>query len=115
MYLPLFLFKVIEAFDKPLSVSLCHYVVKNNNIFRKCYGKYADFKMFVDKILLSLVRKTKLPDVEFFANLGDWPLSTHQILPKKFPILSWCGSNDSYDIIWPTYELTESILENMGR
>lgn len=71
--------------------------------------------MFIDKILLSLARKTKLPDMEFFTNLGDWPLSTYDFLPKKYPIFSWCGSKDSYDIILPTYELTESVLENMGR
>lgn len=103
---------MIEAFDKPLSVSLCHYVIKSNKIFRKCYGKYVDFKMFSDKILLSLARKMKLPDLEFFMNLGDWPLSTKDV---KYPIFSWCGSNNSYDIILPTYELTESVLENMGR
>lgn len=71
--------------------------------------------MFIDKILLSLARKTKLPDMEFFTNLGDWPLSTRNLLPNKYPIFSWCGSKDSYDIILPTYELTESVLENMGR
>lgn len=70
--------------------------------------------MFLDKILLSLARKVKLPDVEFFANLGDWPLSTYD-LPKKYPILSWCGSTSSYDITMPTYEVTDSVLENMGR
>lgn len=104
--------QVIKAFDKPLSVSLCHYVIKNSKIFRKCYGKYVDFKMFIDKILLSLARKTKLPDMEFFTNLGDWPLSTTEL---KFPIFSWCGSKNSFDIVLPTYELTESVLENMGR
>lgn len=68
--------------------------------------------MFIDKILLSLARKTKLPDVEFFMNLGDWPLSSAEF---KFPIFSWCGSKHAFDINLPTYELTESVLENMGR
>lgn len=53
-----------------------------------------------------------LPDIEFFVNLGDWPLSTRN---KKFPIFSWCGSNFSSDIVMPTYDITESSLENMGR
>ncbi|KAJ8930189.1 hypothetical protein NQ314_017029 [Rhamnusium bicolor] len=70
--------------------------------------------MFMDNILLSLARKAILPDIEFFANLGDWPLSTYD-LPEKYPILSWCGSSESYDIILPTYDITESTLENMGR
>ncbi|CAG9853708.1 unnamed protein product [Phyllotreta striolata] len=105
---------VIKKFDQPYSVSLCHYVVKNNNIYRKCYGKHVGFNMFVDNILLSLTRKTILPDIEFFSNLGDWPLSARN-LNEKYPIFSWCGSTDSYDIILPTYDITESTLENMGR
>ncbi|XP_056640146.1 protein O-glucosyltransferase 2-like isoform X3 [Diorhabda sublineata] len=104
--------EIIERFNQPHSVSLCHYIVKNNKIYRKCYGKYVGFNIFVDNILLSLTRKVVLPDVEFFSNLGDWPLST---LKKKYPIFSWCGSTDSFDIIMPTYDITESTLENLGR
>lgn len=70
--------------------------------------------MFSDSILLSLARKVKLPDLEFFVNLGDWPLSSKN-LDDKYPIFSWCGSTDSYDVIMPTYEITEASLENMGR
>lgn len=70
--------------------------------------------MFSDKILLSLTRKAKIPDLEFFVNLGDWPLSAKS-MPEKYPIFSWCGSTETYDIVMPTYELTESALENMGR
>ncbi|XP_066157436.1 protein O-glucosyltransferase 2-like [Euwallacea fornicatus] len=106
--------KVIKQFDKPHAVSICHYVIKNNKINRKCYGKHVGFNMFSDSILLSLTRKAKVPDTEFFVNLGDWPLSKHD-LPEKYPIFSWCGSMDSYDIIMPTYELTEASIENMGR
>jgi hypothetical protein len=55
-----------------------------------------------------------LPDIEFFMNLGDWPLN--DIKQKTIlPIVSWCGSNDAHDIILPTYDLTESTLEMMGR
>ncbi|XP_057667646.1 protein O-glucosyltransferase 2-like isoform X2 [Diorhabda carinulata] len=104
--------EILERFNQPHSVSLCHYIVKNNKIYRKCYGKYVGFNIFVDNILLSLTRKVVLPDVEFFSNLGDWPLST---LKKKYPIFSWCGSTDTFDIIMPTYDITESTLENLGR
>lgn len=71
------------------------------------------FKMFMDAILLSLHRKTYLPDMEFFVNLGDWPL----VIDKNeiYPIFSWCGSTESYDIVMPTYDITESTLENMGK
>lgn len=70
--------------------------------------------MFSDAILTSLARKVKLPDIEFFINLGDWPLNNKKE-KHVYPIISWCGSTDSYDIILPTYDLTESTLEMMGR
>jgi hypothetical protein len=104
---------VIEKFNQPHSVSLCHYILKNNFIYRNCYGKYVGFKMFMDSILLSLSRKVKLPNMEFFVNLGDWPLVNEK--SEKFPIFSWCGSTATYDIVMPTYDITESTLENMGR
>nr|XP_022907429.1 KDEL motif-containing protein 1-like isoform X2 [Onthophagus taurus] len=104
--------KLIKTFDSPGAISLCHYLIKNNVIKRKCYGKYTGFKMFSDSILTSLVKKVKLPDLEFFVNLGDWPLTSEA---KKFPIFSWCGSKNSFDIVMPTYDLTESTLENLGR
>lgn len=102
---------IVKKYDSPSSVSLCHYVIMNNNVYRKCYGKYVGFKMFVDSILLSLCRKVNMPDLELFVNLGDWPLSKN----PDWPIFSWCGSNDTFDIVMPTYDLTESTLENMGR
>lgn len=71
------------------------------------------FKIFMDSVLLSLARKVRLPDTEFFVNLGDWPLSKNDNDP--LPIFSWCGSEDSYDIVMPTYDITEATLENMGR
>ncbi|KAL2720809.1 protein O-glucosyltransferase 2-like [Vespula squamosa] len=104
---------LIKKYDKPNSVSLCHYIIKNNRIYRQCYGQHVGFKIFMDAILLSLARKVILPDVEFFVNLGDWPL-----VPKEevdYPIFSWCGSIDTKDIVMPTYDITESSLEAMGR
>jgi len=60
-----------------------------------------------------LVLQVKLPDFEFFINLGDWPLEkTHG---DPLPIVSWCGSDSSYDLILPTYDLTQSVLEMLGR
>lgn len=102
-----------NKFNAPGSYSICNYVIKNNEIYRKCYGQHVGFKMFVDAILLSLARKIYLPDTEFWTNLGDWPLikSSEELLP----MFSWCGSKDTYDIVMPTYDITESTLENMGR
>lgn len=69
--------------------------------------------MFADNILLSLTRKVILPDMELVINLGDWPLIHKK--SELLPIFSWCGSDGTNDIVMPTYDITESTLENMGR
>lgn len=110
--------KLLKAFDRPASVSICDYVVKNNNIYRKCYGQHTGFKMFVDAILSALVRFVRLPDIEFMVNLGDWPLVKKGGLSRThgpYPMFSWCGSEDTFDIVMPTYDITESSLEAMSR
>ena len=53
--------------------------------------------------------------MEFFVNLGDWPLEKRKPSDRIHPIFSWCGSNNTRDIVMPTYDLTESVLETMGR
>lgn len=37
--------------------AIVHYTILNNHIYRRPLGKYTDFKMFSDEILLSLARK----------------------------------------------------------
>uniref|UniRef100_A0A8C0NL19 Protein O-glucosyltransferase 3 n=1 Tax=Canis lupus familiaris TaxID=9615 RepID=A0A8C0NL19_CANLF len=95
--------------------AIVHYTILNNHIYRRSLGKYTDFKMFSDEILLSLARKVLLPDIEFYINLGDWPLEHRKVneTPGPLPIISWCGSLDSRDIILPTYDITHSTLEAM--
>lgn len=90
---------------------LVHYAIINNQLYRRTLGKYTDFKMFSDEMLLSLMRKVRLPDVEFYINVGDWPLETRRA--DAVPVLSWCGSTDTRDIVLPTYEVTHSTLETM--
>ncbi|CAG5958535.1 unnamed protein product [Menidia menidia] len=90
---------------------LVHYAIIGNRVFRRTLGKYTDFKMFSDEMLLSLTRKVRVPDVEFFINVGDWPLETRT--EGAVPILSWCGSTDTRDIVLPTYEVTHSTLETL--
>lgn len=110
--------KILEKFNSPGSVSLCNYVIKDNQVYRECHGKYTGFKMFMDAILMSLARKVKLPDTEFFINLGDWPLvkkGGHTRTTGPYPIFSWCGSDDTFDIVLPTYDITESALQAMNR
>lgn len=95
--------------------SLCHYKIIDNKVYRKTHGDIVDFKMFVDAILLSLSRKVHLPDVEFFVNLGDWPLEQRKAGEGAIPIISWCGSDSTLDIVMPTYDITEATLEMLGR
>ncbi|XP_043197759.1 protein O-glucosyltransferase 2-like [Amphibalanus amphitrite] len=103
-----------SQFSHAGSQSFCNYVVKDNQIHRRCYGKYVGFHIFMDAILLSLTRKARLPDLELLINLGDWPLvrSEKQL---ALPMFSWCGSTETDDIVLPTYELTEASVECMGR
>ncbi|XP_060159992.1 protein O-glucosyltransferase 3 isoform X3 [Globicephala melas] len=95
--------------------AIVHYTILSNLIYRRSLGKYTDFKMFSDEILLSLARKVLLPDLEFYVNLGDWPLEHRKVneTPGPLPIISWCGSLDSRDVILPTYDITHSTLEAM--
>lgn len=109
---------LLKRYNAPESISLCHYVIKKQQIWRQCYGKYTGFKMFMDSTLSALARVVFLPDMEFYLNLGDWPLSKkggQQRTSGPYPIFSWCGSDDSYDITLPTYDITEATIENMGR
>lgn len=111
--------KVSKAFENRIkTIALCNYVILNNRIYRTCFGEYVGFNMFMDNLLQSLVKWVKLPDTEFYVNLGDWPLAQKARISRvtgPLPIFSWCGSNDTFDIVMPTYELTESSLEAMER
>ncbi|XP_072899756.1 protein O-glucosyltransferase 3 isoform X1 [Hemitrygon akajei] len=92
---------------------IVHYTILNNLIYRRTMGRYTDFKMFSDEMLLSLARKVHLPNVEFYINVGDWPLETRKKKDSPLPIISWCGSEDTADIVLPTYDITRSTLETL--
>ena len=92
-----------EAYAAKYKPSVCRYIVKNNLIYRKCYG-IDGFRFFSDKALASLARKARLPDLDFIMNLGDWPLANIR-QNINLPIISWCGSNTTQDIVIPTYEV----------
>ncbi|KAG7196700.1 hypothetical protein KM043_016030 [Ampulex compressa] len=104
---------ILKKYNRPNSISICNYVIKFNKIHRQCYGQHVGFKIFMDRILLSLTRKVVLPDIEFFINLGDWPLVPNDA--ENYPIFSWCGSTDTKDIVMPTYDITTSSVEAMER
>lgn len=77
-------------------------------IFAKSYGKFQAFKQYIDEVLVSLARRVRLPDAEFVFNLGDWPQAN--TTASGLPVLSWCGSNDTDDVVLPTYKSTLSTL-----
>ncbi|XP_067651435.1 protein O-glucosyltransferase 2-like [Haliotis asinina] len=107
--------EAVERFSDAGRHSICHYKIINNKIYRKTYGEHVGFKMFSDALLLSLTRKVKLPDMEFIMNFGDWPLENRRLSENPIPIFSWCGSDDTLDIVIPTYDITEATLEMMSR
>ncbi|XP_027961806.1 protein O-glucosyltransferase 3 isoform X4 [Eumetopias jubatus] len=74
-----------------------------------------DFASFPSINLQQMLNEVLLPDIEFYINLGDWPLEHRKVneTPGPLPIISWCGSLDSRDVILPTYDITHSTLEAM--
>ena len=58
--------------------------------------------------------QVKLPDMELIVNLGDWPLNKRDRQPP-FPVFSWCGSENTRDIIWPTWDLMKATIMGMDR
>lgn len=55
---------------------LIHYAVIDNQLFRRTLGKYTDFKMFSDEMLLSLTRKV--------SSHPGWFCSPHRSLNCAF-------------------------------
>ena len=75
-------------------------------------GELSHFTVSPD---FNFILKVRLPDVEFYINVGDWPMEKRAVGadPGPVPILSWCGSEDTRDIVLPTYDVTHSTLEAM--
>lgn len=94
--------------------ALVHYTILDNQIYGVAHGKYKGFKKFVDEMLMTLRRRVQLPDVEFLLNMGDWPQAARfdaasQPLPPR-PVFSWCGSDDTYDMVLPTYKMVQATV-----
>lgn len=48
-------------------------------------------------------------DVEFLLNVGDWPLVKKEVWGDgRVPVFSWCGSEDSFDLVLPQWDVTRS-------
>lgn len=73
------------------------------------YWKHGSLVIIINLIFIQV----KLPDVEFFINLGDWPLEQRKQGENPLPIFSWCGSDDTSDIVMPTYDIMDSTLETL--
>ena len=58
--------------------------------------------------------QVQLPDMELIVNLGDWPLNKRSG-KMLLPTFSWCGSGDTWDIVWPTWDLIKSVIMGMDR
>ena len=52
--------------------------------------------------------------MELLVNLGDWPLNKKD-RQEPFPVFSWCGSDATRDIIWPTWDMMKSTIMGMDR
>ena len=104
-----------RQFSEAGSQCWCHYAVEAGQVYRQCHGQHTGFRMFWDSVLGWLTRRARLPDLEIIVNLGDWPLAKLKGKLPVLPMVSWCGSGDTGDLLVPTYDLTESSLECMGR
>jgi hypothetical protein len=52
--------------------------------------------------------------MEILFSLGDWQLVSTEQKPH-IPMFSWCGSNDTLDVVMPTYGIKNVTIECMGR
>ena len=80
-------FRVSQRFQKSSLVLNLKFTKHPFDRYSKRLGTITDFKMFVDGMLHSLLRKVKVPDVEFVFNVGDWPIERDlkNPLPVRVP------------------------------
>lgn len=110
----------------PLIPRACSIMLQtaNPNAYHKKHPCFSNFSFLSEPSLitdfrcpgiLNLLFKVRLPDVEFYINVGDWPLETRRAdaSPGPVPVFSWCGSTETRDIVLPTYEVTHSTLETL--
>ncbi|CDJ35735.1 thioredoxin, putative [Eimeria mitis] len=99
-----------KLLERSSATSLLHYVVKDNQVFRKSHGPFPAFSYFADMILHQLAATVKLPDIEFLLNVGDWPLVAKSWGEGRVPVFSWCGSTDSFDMVLPQWDVSRSTV-----
>jgi hypothetical protein len=86
------------------------YVVKDGKLYgRDCAPRaIVGVAAFVEDMLLLLLRKVKVPDVDFVLNCSDYPVNP-KCGDKDAPVVSMCGSTLHRDIIVPTYTLAQAV------
>lgn len=52
--------------------AIVHYTIVDNHIYRRSLGKYTDFKMFSDEMLLSLARKVPVWILSDYHRITEW-------------------------------------------
>ena len=72
-------------------IASMHYIIKDQKLYKKALGHMDGFSIFTDSILLGLLRRTKLPDVDFIFDMGDWPTTRQGSDP--IPVFGWAGSD----------------------
>eukprot|EP00916_Digyalum_oweni_P007696 GHVL01012978.1.p1 GENE.GHVL01012978.1~~GHVL01012978.1.p1 ORF type:complete len:512 (+),score=63.97 GHVL01012978.1:218-1753(+) len=98
----------LEEIEKDSAACMIHYSIVNNTLYGEGHGPMQAFRKFFESIMLSLMRKTKLPNSELLLNLGDWPLAN--TTKVNYPVFSWCGDEQSSDIVLPTYKLVSGMV-----
>ena len=69
----------------------------------------------VSVYLISPPPQVHMPDLEMIVNLGDWPLNKNRPNHPLLPVFSWCGSPDTRDIIWPTWDMMKATIMALDR
>ena len=81
-------------------------VIKDNVLYgRTCHEKaIVGVLAFVEDMLVMLLQRVKVPDVDFVLNGSDYPQNKRSYPAEKdAPLLSMCASYNYRDIVVPTY------------
>mmetsp|Transcript_31010 Transcript_31010/g.45846 ORF Transcript_31010/g.45846 Transcript_31010/m.45846 type:complete len:344 (-) Transcript_31010:84-1115(-) len=89
-------------------------VIKNNALYGRDGAENAivGVSSFVEEMLLLMLKRVKVPDVDFVLNCSDFPQvwkDGHRYSRQDAPVVSMCGSTEHNDIIVPTYELALAV------
>jgi hypothetical protein len=83
------------------------YVIQDNVLYaRDCADNaIVGVSSFVEDMLVQLLKRVRVPDVDFVLNCSDYPQVRKSGPKEDAPVVSMCGSTNFNDIIVPTYTL----------